>query len=364
MTHPFGAHFVGGFDGPTVDRNLKKLIQKYEIGGLILFSRNIESPKQVRKLITDIRKLATAPLLIGVDQEGGPVARLKEPFTKLPPMAVVGEFYRRTRKLRPVREVGRILGSELRALGFNWDYVPVLDVHSNPKNPVIGKRAFSHDPITVAECAEALLRGLHAEGVLSCSKHFPGHGATSADSHLRLPILKDPARLLWKRDLIPYRKLIPKKLIPCLMTAHVRYPDLDPDHCATLSRNIIVDLLRIKLGYKGVVVSDDLWMKAISDRYGIAEAGLQFFEAGGDMAMICKDPESQMEAIEQLALASSRDRAMRVNLGEAIVRLKRMQKRFLWKQADQPSLDILGCKSHRAIVDAIVRIGTLTPTFR
>src|SRR5690606_10390692 len=140
----------------------------------------------------------------------------------------------KTGNVRKVRKLGQILGRELKAVGFNWDYAPIVDVHSNPNNPVIGKRSFGPDPILVTKCGEAIIQGLHDEGVLSCAKHFPGHGATSVDSNLDLPVLDDPGRLLWKRDLYPYRKLIPKKIIKTIMTAHVRYPELDPHYCATL----------------------------------------------------------------------------------------------------------------------------------
>lgn len=348
-----GQHFVGGFDGTKITPLVKKLIQKYQIGGLILFGRNIESPEQVRYLNAELQKLASVPLLIGVDQEGGPVARLKAPFTKLPPMGDVGDYYRRTKDLHTVKQIGHILGKELRAVGFNWDYAPVLDVHSNPKNPVIGRRSFSPDPAIVQKCASALIRGLHAEGVLSCAKHFPGHGATSVDSHKNLPVLKTPGRILWKRDLYPYRKLIPQKGILTLMTAHVRYTELDPENCATLSGPILTDLLRKRLAYKGLIVSDDLLMKAISDRYGIPEAARQFFEAGGDMAMICKDPEIQIETIRRLQEIVTKSKSLSRHLSQSAKRIQKLKNKFC-KTSPLPSLDTIGCHQHQKIVNRVM----------
>ncbi len=347
-----GQHFVGGFDGTRLTKELKILIQKYQIGGVILFARNIESPRQVRFLNKQLQKIAPIPLLIGVDQEGGPVARLKAPFTELPPMIKVGEYFRRTKDIKTVEGVGRVLGRELSALGFNWDYAPVVDVHSNPKNPIIGKRSFGPDPLVVAKCAAALIQGLHQEGVLSCAKHFPGHGSTSVDSHKDLPVVKTTGRLLWKRDIFPYRKLIAWRKLATLMTAHVRYTELDSEHCATLSADILQNLLRGRLKYRGLIVSDDLWMKAISDRIGIPEAALQFFKAGGDMAMICKEPAIQIEAIEVIQQSLKKDAVLRRHFKKSARRLEKIKNRFC-VATGFPPLSILGHPTHKALIEKV-----------
>lgn len=353
--HPVGSHFIGGFDGTAVTKPLKNLIRKFHLGGVILFARNIESPAQVRSLIARIQKLAPHPLFVGVDQEGGRVARMKGPFTPIPPMSVVGKFYRDTGKIKPVVELGRVMGRELSACGYNWDFAPVVDVHSNPKNPVIGDRSLGPDPRAVARSAEALIQGLHAEGVLSCAKHFPGHGATSVDSHLDLPVLKSPGRLLWKRDLFPYRRLIKEGIIKTLMTAHVRYPAFDPEHCATFSRAILTELLRGRIGYRGLIVSDDLFMKAISDRFDIPSAVIRFFEAGGDIALVCKEPEVQTEAIIRVTELAGKDRFLRDHLQKSRRRIERIRRRFCRPKA-LPSLSVIGCREHREVVEALTPI--------
>jgi len=346
-------HIVGGFEGTSIPKTLKNLIQKDELGGVILFRRNIESIPQVKKLIRELYKLAGGrPFFIGVDQEGGRVFRLGEPFTIIPPMGLVGEYYQKTKDLKTVREVGRILGRELRAVGFNWDFAPVVDVHSNPKNPIIGDRSFSPNPALVSTCAAALIRGLHDEGVLSCAKHFPGHGATALDSHLDLPIVRSPGRLLWKRDLVPYRKLISQGLIRTLMTAHVRYPAFDTQNCATLSSAILQNLLREKLKYKGLIVSDDLFMKAISDRMDLSEATVQFFEAGGDVVLICKDPEIQKDCLEALKLVYSQEKTLRTHFQKSHRRLEK-QKAFL-SQKNSPPASVIGAPEHRALVNKLL----------
>ncbi|MDO8518889.1 MAG: beta-N-acetylhexosaminidase [Deltaproteobacteria bacterium] len=345
--HPIGQHFIGGFDGTEVTPELRKLIKKYQIGGFILFKRNIESPAQVKKLIADLQKISSIPLFMGVDHEGGNVFRLGPPFTQVPPMAVVGKYYRKTKKIGTVFQLGELLGKELRAVGFNWNYAPVVDVHSNPKNPVIGKRAFGPDPVVVSRCAAAVMKGLHSAGVLSCAKHFPGHGATIADSHFDLPVLNDPGRLLWKRDIFPYRKLIAKKLLKTIMIAHVSYPELDENDCATLSRPIITDLLRKKMKFSGLIVSDDLRMKAISDRYGLKEASLQFFRAGGDMAMICREPHLQMEAIDYVRTHADGD--LQKHFSQSFRRIQKLKNQIVQAKVSFP-VTLLPSPAHQKIV--------------
>lgn len=319
-----------------------------------MFRRNIESPRQVLELTTKLQKLSEKPLFMGVDQEGGSVFRLGPPFTVLPHMVMVGDYYRKTGQTKLIKKIGRLLGSELRAVGFNWDFAPVVDVHSNPKNPIIGKRSFSPDPKVVTACAYALMKGLHQEGVLSCAKHFPGHGSTSVDSHLALPIVDDPTRLMWKRDLVPYRKLIAKKGLPTVMTAHVRYPEWDPHYPATLSRPILTHLLRGRVGFRGVIVSDDLWMRAVSDKYGISESTRLFFEAGGDLALICKEPASIMESMDLMVKVLNHDREMVGEMRESARRIEKLKKKFC-APTELPSLDVIGCADHQKTLQTLLK---------
>lgn len=352
-----GQHIIGGFEGTQITKKVKTLIQKYEIGGLILFSRNIESPRQLRALNLSLQKLSRIPLFLGVDQEGGVVARLRKGFTEIPPMGEVGDYFLKTKNIKTVEQIGRILGREVRAVGFNWDYAPVVDVHSrvnhpNPKNLIIGKRSFSSDPLIVTRCAEAVMKGLHAEHVLSCAKHFPGHGATSADSHKSLPVLRDSKKIFWERDLIPYRQLISRGVIQTLMTAHIRYTNLDPKNCATLSHKILTGLLRQKLKFNGLIVSDDLLMKAIADHHEIPEAAYQFLSAGGDMAAICKDPELQIEVIEFIRQKLSSDKKLAQKLDEAASRIQRLKKTFC-RKGNLPDLKVIGSAAHQRIIEKI-----------
>jgi beta-N-acetylhexosaminidase len=191
------------------------------------------------------------------------------------------------------------MGRELGEVGFNLNYAPVLDVDTNPVNPIIGDRSFSSDPVLVSKMALDLVRGLRSRAIIPCGKHFPGHGDTSRDSHLELPIVDQPQSRLNQVELRPFQAAV-KDEIEMIMTAHVLYPQIDPEFPATLSKKIIQGILREEMGFEGVVISDDFLMKAIFDRYGLAEAVQLFFEAGGDIPLICKEEAEQIKVLEAL----------------------------------------------------------------
>lgn len=299
-----------GFDGITVPDSLARLLESPLVCGVIWFRRNIASPEQVAR--TNEALLALRPdLLIAVDQEGGPVRRF--PDMAIPAMREVPTE-------RSAHRWGRVLGAELRAMGFNMNMAPVLDVDSNPDNPIIGARSFGPDPEHVARLGVALAAGLLAEGVCPVGKHFPGHGDTSLDSHLALPTLAHDRARLDAVELLPFRAAI-RAEIPALMTAHILIPSLDPEVPATLSLAAIDGLLRRELGFDGVVITDDLEMKAVWDRYPIAEATRRSVGAGVDIVLICHDLEAQKQALEVL----QRTDTGRVAVSQA--RLRRLQAR-------------------------------------
>ncbi|MFO1518518.1 MAG: beta-N-acetylhexosaminidase [bacterium] len=290
---------VFGFEGTTVPPTLRRLIEKEGLAGVILFKRNIESKEQVAELNRELQSLSPdGKLLISVDHEGGRVFRLPPPFTQIPAARRIGEEEKGF-------ETGVLMGQELKEVGFNLNYAPVLDVDSNPANPIIGDRAYGSDPETVARIALEVVRGLRSEGIFPCGKHFPGHGDTFRDSHLELPFVDQPLSRLEAIELKPFQAAI-QDGIEMLMTAHVVYPALDPDFPATLSKKIITELLRDKMGYEGVVISDDLLMKAIYDREGVSKAAELFLQAGGDLVLICRQEEEQGKTLEALE-KSARD---------------------------------------------------------
>jgi beta-N-acetylhexosaminidase len=286
-----------GFNGLEAPTPFVRDLIRRGLGGVILFARNVEAPAQVARLTNALSGLAPAgPLLVAVDQEGGRVARLRRGFTALPPMRRLGE----TGDADLCERAGAICGRELRAVGFNYDFAPVLDVDTNPKNPVIGDRSFSRDPGEVARLGLAFARGLRASKVAACGKHFPGHGDTLADSHKTLPRLERDLDSLRQIELAPFREAV-RAEIDSIMTAHVIYSALDPDLPATLSPKIMRRLLREELGYEGVVVSDDLEMAAIADRFDLGEAAKLALAAGIDLVLVCHREDRQEAVFKALA---------------------------------------------------------------
>jgi len=287
-----GQMLMAGFRGYSVDARspIMKDIKERHLGGVILFDydvelgkpeRNIKSPEQVLKLTNDLAAAAETPLLIAVDQEGGKVQRLKADygFKETPSAQELGQG-----PDKAVKAAGDQVGRTLLDAGFNLDFAPVADVNVNPESPAIGKigRSFSSDPARVAKCDRLFLDGLSAHGVVGCLKHFPGHGSAGADSHLGVT---DVTATWSEKELIPYERLIKSGTAQVIMTAHIFNAKLDPQYPATLSQPVITGLLRDKLGFNGVVITDDMNMKAIADEYGLDEAVRLAIEAGADILL-------------------------------------------------------------------------------
>ncbi|MEW6435366.1 MAG: beta-N-acetylhexosaminidase [Myxococcota bacterium] len=334
--------FVVGFPGTVPDRDVKALIDD-GVGGVILFKRNVESPEQVAALVKSLKAHAGRPLLAAIDQEGGRVARLRgAPFTTLPPMREVG----RPGDAALAERVGRLLAFEVRALGFDQDYAPVLDVDTNPANPVIGDRSLSRDADEVARLGVALARGLEAGGVASCGKHFPGHGDTSKDSHLDLPSLPHGLDRLRRVELKPFAAYA-RAGLASLMTAHVVFEALDPQVPATMSRPVLTGLLRDELGFTGVVVSDDLEMKAIADHFSVARAAVAGLEAGADQFLVCHHADVQRGAIDAVVEAVETGELSHAQLDRALARVDGLVRRFV--RGPEDGLSRLGSAEHRAL---------------
>ncbi len=279
-----------GIPDPVLDAATRRTLEELRVGGVILFRRNIGTPAEISALTAALHGLPSRPL-VAIDHEGGRVQRLGEPFTRFPPAAVVGQ----TGNPDFAYRVGRAMAAELASVGIDLSFAPVLDVHSNPANPIIGDRAFSSDPVLVSEMGIALMRGLHDGGVLSCGKHFPGHGDTETDSHLELPIVRRSRAELERTELATFRAAIAAG-VPMLMSAHVVYPALDPEQPATLSRAILTDLLRGELHFDGVVASDDLEMRAILNHGSIGDAAVASLRAGTDALLVCEELPRAAEA--------------------------------------------------------------------
>ena len=358
LRRQIGQLLIAGFNGTAIPVELRSLAREFGLGGVILFARNITEPIQVAELSFDAARLtADMPAWVSVDQEGGRVARLKAPFTEWPPMATLG----RSGDVALAERFARALAAELRAVGVTLDYAPVLDVHTNPRNPVIGDRAIAERADVVARLGVALIRGLQAGHVAACGKHFPGHGDTSTDSHLELPLVEHPPERLREVEFLPFKAAVEAQ-VATIMTAHVLVPALDERRPATLSRRIVTEILRQELQYEGVILSDDLDMKALANDYTVAQSAVLAVEAGCDGVLICSaNADAQASALEALVHAVEEERLPLKRVEAALQRQRRAKERFLAeavsaRPAGEKALrQVLGRDEHRRVADEMAR---------
>ncbi len=351
-----GQLVVAGFAGTSLPVELRRLAREFDLGGIVLFSRNIEAPLQVSELSYAAQQLAVdLPLWVSVDQEGGRVQRLRSPFTEWPALSVFGQ----SDDLQLAERFARAVAKELSVVGINLDYAPVLDVHTNMNNPVIGDRAVSSNPTKVSEVTSVIIQALQAEGVASCGKHFPGHGDTSVDSHHELPVVEQEESRLRDVELAPFRSAIEADVC-ALMTAHVRYPALDSEHPATLSETIIQGLLRDQLGFDGLLVSDDMEMGAIGKYVDVVDASMQAVTAGCDMLLICsQDTERQVKIMEQLIYAVEDGRLPEARVRKALERQRVAKEKYLrtsleWSPPTEIELqEIVGNSAHERLASEL-----------
>lgn len=305
-----------GFADQEPPSQLLNATGRGEIGGFILFSRNLGNPSEVAELNRRLTSAAPAayPPWITLDQEGGKVARLGPPVVTLPPMRVLGSIAQPDLTFA----AAKLLGRQLKALGFNLDLAPVVDVDTNPENPIIGERSFGREPAVVATHGLAFVRGLQQSGVAACAKHFPGHGDTEVDSHLALPVLTHDNARLNEVELFPFRAVIPH--VFAIMTAHILFRSIDARLPASLSRPVLTGLLRQKLGFQGVIFSDALEMKAIANHFGTEDAACLAIEAGCDALLLCEGPEQAWVAFEALVHRAERNAEFSGQLAQAAAR--------------------------------------------
>ena len=324
-----GERFMVGFDGLAASADVKRLIREYGVGHIILFARNVDTPEQVAELVRELQECArdarlSLPLLIAVDQEGGRVARLRRPWTEWPPLEALG----RTGDEELARRMGVALAHELAACGIRLDFAPVMDVHTTEDNPIINDRSFGEDPQLVARLGAAMIRGFQESGVAACAKHFPGHGDTDLDSHVALPRISHSRSRLEEVELPPFRAAIAAG-VATIMTVHAVIQDLDDTVPATLSPRIVRGLLRKDLGYPGVIVSDDLEMKAVYDRWKPAESAVLAVKAGCDILPVCEKHDNQVDAMEAVIRALETEEIPFTGMDDACARVRRMKERYL-----------------------------------
>jgi len=362
MLRRVGQRFAIGFEGHTASADAKVLVREFGVGTVILFARNVAEPEQLAELVRELQEIARAagqerPLLVAVDQEGGRVARLRAPWTVWPAARALG----RTGDEGTARRVGAAMASELSACGIRVDFAPVVDVDTNPKNPVIGDRSFGDDPDLVGRLGAAFVDGLQGGGVAACAKHFPGHGDTGVDSHFELPTVDHSRSRLEDVELRPFRRTIAAG-VSMVMTAHVLVREVDDAVPATLSRAVVTGLLREQLGFTGVSVTDDLDMKAVAKHWPPARRAVMAAVAGCDLLCFCRDHDAQVDGIEGLVRALETGEVPFKEAEVAEQRLRAVKERFLagWRDPDPKQARQASARGdHRALAEEIVaRSGT------
>ncbi len=347
-----GQLLVAGFDGTTLPGDLAQLLAQGRVGGVILFARNIEGPEQLRRLVTEIREAAPddAPAFVSIDQEGGRVQRLRAPWTQWPPMRRLGELD----ELDKTAAVATSLAAELRDVGIHLDFAPVVDVDTNPDNPVIGDRSFGRDAARVGRHAARFIEAMQAEGVAACAKHFPGHGDTQTDSHLHLPRLPHALERLREVELPPFARAI-EAGVASIMSAHVVFEAIDRKRPATLAPDVIA-ILREELGFSGVVFSDDLEMKAIADHFRPEDVVDGALRAGVDALLACREPALREIVLRRL------ERTPDAVVEGAIGRMIALKQRFVCASAPAPEVPDAGTsKIATDLVAAMAAMDTTPP---
>ncbi|MGN9783685.1 beta-N-acetylhexosaminidase [Nonomuraea sp. ZG12] len=328
-----------------------KVIDRYHLGGVILFPANVKSVDQVVRLTNGMQKAAGLPLLISTDQENGPVSRMSALMTPFPGAHRIGA----TKDVKVSRAVARATGEELRALGVNLDFAPVADVNIDPRNPVIGKRAFGNRPAEVSKMVAAAVKGFEDAGVAATAKHFPGHGDTHVDSHTGLPVI-DHTRAQWKRlDAPPFKAAIGAG-VDAIMSAHIVFPKLDPSgDPATLSKPILTGLLRQELGFDGVISTDALNMAGVREKYGDGEVAVRAVLAGADLLLM---PYDLRKAYDAVLSAAKSGRISERRLDQSVTRLLTLkQARGLLNKppvaSAKEAVQVVGSAAHRKLAASV-----------
>ncbi len=357
LNQKIGQTFIIGISGHSLTKDEKSFIIKNNIGGVALFSRNISTFEQLHALTTELHALQSqkpdkSPLFVSVDMEGGRVARLKEPFTVWPPLQKLGNL----NSTSMCFEFAEKMGLELKAAGFNLDFAPCVDVLTQNQNPVIGDRSLGSDAETVAKLSSALVRGYVKSGILPCPKHFPGHGDTTVDSHLDLPIQKETTlETLRTREFLPFRKAM-RARAEMIMSAHILFPKIDPVWPATLSQIFLTDLLRKELRYNDLIVTDDLDMKGLRNRFSVEQIAVRAIEAGANILLYCNEPQSPSLALEA-TLEAIKDKKISEDLidksYQMIIETKHLRLANFKTLPLQEAKKVIGCKEHKELAQNI-----------
>jgi beta-N-acetylhexosaminidase len=350
-----GQMVLVGVEGLTLGDHAKDLIEQYHVGGIIFYKENIENAVQALTFVNEL-KSANAnnklPLFISVDQEGGRVNRMPDEFAKLPSNQIIGKVNDASFSYA----VGAVLGMEIKALGFNMDFAPVLDINSNPQNPIIGDRSFGSNATIVSKLGVQTMRGLQSVNVISVVKHFPGHGDTSVDSHLDLPVVNHSLSRLKQLEWIPFTEAINNQA-DTVMIAHILLPQIDASHPASFSKTIVTDYLRNELHFAGVVITDDMTMGGIVKNYDLQDASVKSILAGCDIILVAHDYNKAVEVITTMRRNVENGVIAAEAINQSVYRIMRLKQKYgLTNQKSQPA-DVAVINHHIHDVLALGKIG-------
>lgn len=347
-----GQLMIVGFEGLAPPPHILAWLARGRIGGIALFARNIESPAQVQRLIADCRAAAEYPILVGIDQEGGTVARLRNGFSESPGAMALGAGGDR----QLGEDIAFMLGCEMAAVGINWNFAPVADIAHQSGNPSVGTRSVGRDPRLVSDMVVAQIRGFQRAGVAATVKHFPGLGNTVADTHAGPARVRGSLSYLYAEDLLPFRQAM-TAAVGCVMLTHVMYDELHSELPATLSPRIVEGLLRQELGYDGAVCTDCMEMKAITTGFGAGESAVLALEAGVDLVIFSHTRAAQEAAYRAMLHASETGRLSTERINQSTSRVQALKRRFALDTA--PPLAAVGCEAHRSLAGEAARSGTV-----
>jgi len=352
LEEKIGQMLLVGFHGLEPPEHIIHWLAEGRISGVILFARNIDTPEQVAGLTRACHEAAKYPILVAIDQEGGVVARLREGFTESPGAMALGA----ADSEELAEEVSAVLATELRALGINWNLAPAIDITHNIHNPSVGVRSLGTDPLRVARLAAAQVRGFQGAGVAATAKHFPGKANTPVDPHVSLPVIEGPLDDMWDTDLVPFRAAS-EAGIAAMMVTHVQFKALEPEYPSTLSPRIIQGLLRRDVGFKGLVSTDCMEMKAVTNKYGPGESAVLAALAGANTILFSHTREYQEEVHDALLEAARSGRIPMEKINLAVDKVQETKERFVI--IEHPPLDVIRKPEHLEIMAKAARAGTV-----
>ena len=326
LDEKIGQLVIVGLDGYTLDANMTNLIKDQKVGGVILFGNNVKDSNQLVELTNSLKSMNSQnkiPLFISVDEEGGRVSRMPSEIKKLPSNQVIGSKNDGDLSYN----IGKIIGEELKLFGFNMDFAPVLDTNSNPNNSVIGDRSFGNKLSIVTKLGIKTMEGMASSNIIPVVKHFPGHGDTSVDSHIGLPVVNKDLESLSNFELVPFKEAI-KKNVDTVMVSHIVLNKIDATYPASMSKTVITDILRTSLNFSGVVITDDMTMGAIIKNYDIGDAAVKSINAGSDIVLVCHGYNNELKVINSIKTALSSNVIQESRLDESVYRILKLKEKY------------------------------------